>query len=676
MLRKSFIFIAILTVILASCHRRADSVPSSAIWSSEGLTMTPCSVETDNISLTVNADTIHPDDRLHYVSSQPVIDHFFNQAVDAFLIQSDTWPYPAMEISAGARALSLVDAGKMMEMLHTAASSCMVTDRFWPLVSSCPYWVTGAYDTYKICGDDHWLTTIYHNGLTILNRDIDVALGDEPGLFRGLLPASTPEPLRHEGFSLMSLTTNVSRLSAIADLAIIASLLNEDTEKERLDSLHSLISAAVNDRLWIPSRGRYAAALDGNFYPVKVASVDHIGQALAAIHSVATREMTQSLIAATPVPQPDAGEAFTSLLWGQAARLASNEQATLYSIAAATASLATSDNLAQSPLSCAAAIGIVTDILFGITTSDSTLSVKPFIPSSMPGRKSLYGLEYRDAILDIHVDGTGSRIARCELDNQHITSPIISAAISGQHSLTITMVNNILPESTINLNKEPRSFARPIMIPLSENSFRIPDFSDKLRYTLYINGISTGAIADATVTLDPDSEFRAAVVKASDINGFSSVPSHPLLYFSPADTLMIYHTEIPHELRKSVEKRLKRHLRKPRRPAPPDHLEMTRILNTDLLIDVNIPAAGDYFVDLGYWRPIVNESLLTDLSVNGIKVPGTFILDSYSGTSNPLTIKLIQGHNSLRLTHHPLPAASDDGGACLLYIRLIKKPKS
>ncbi|MCM1519901.1 MAG: hypothetical protein NC098_03870 [Lachnoclostridium sp.] len=676
MLRKCFILIAIVMVMITSCRHRSDFVPSSAIWSSEGLTLTPYSVETDNISLTVSADTIHPDDRLNYVSSQPLIDHFFNRAVEAFLMQSDTWPYPAVEISAGARSLALVDAGKVMDLLQTAASSCMVTDRFWPLVSSCPYWVTGAYDTYKICGDDDWLTTIYRNGMTIINRDIDVALCEEPTLFRGLLPSTAPESFRHESFNLMSLTTSVSRLSAISDLANIASLLNESIEHERLDSLHSLISTAVNDHLWIPSQGRYAAALDGNFYPVSVSTIDHIGQALAAIHHVATREMTQSLIAATPVPLPEAGTAFTSLLWGRAARLASNEQAILYSIAASIASLAGSDNLAQSPLSCSTAVGIVTDILFGITTSDSTLSVKPFIPASMHGRKSLHGLEYRDAIIDIHVDGTGNRIARCELDGQHITSPVIPASISGQHALTITLVNNTLPESPLLLNKQPRPIARPLTVPLAGNSFRIPDISDKFRYSLYINGISAGQIADATVTLDPDSEFRVAVVKASDNDGFSSIPSRPLLYFSPSDTLMIYHTRIPHELRKSVEKRRRRHLRKPRRPAPPDHLEMTRILNSDLRIDVDIPVAGDYFIDLGYWRPIVNESFLTDLSVNGVKAAGAFILDSYSGTSNALNVKLHKGRNTLRLIHHPLPAATDDGGACLLYIRLIKKPQS
>jgi len=61
-------------------------------------------------------------------------------------------------------------------------------------------------------------------------------------------------------------------------------------------------------------------------------------------------------------------------------------------------------------------IGAVSRVIFGISLTPRGLEFNPVIPSEFEGDKMLTGVRYRNAVLDITVSGTGSRIGSFFLD--------------------------------------------------------------------------------------------------------------------------------------------------------------------------------------------------------------------------------------------------------------------
>lgn len=681
-MRKAGLHIILSAVIALTattgCGRNKAAADADVIWDAGAWSVTASNIYFGNEAIGAGADTT-ASRTLRYMSAQPSIDMMFNLGADAALSLSESWTYPVDDITSSAGVMALADAEKAMELLRTAADGCRTTDRYWPLAPSHAEWVAAAWEVYLATADDDWLRELYATGRMILERDYEVAFNPEVGLFAGLADRSDTGPDTYR------LDVNVVHAYGFATLANAARALGDDRRATRYDEIARELATAINDRLWIPELGRYGSCLKGSFFPLTVTDCDNRGQALAIIHGIATPEMAVSIINSTPLPADGVPDSYpsdvhptfspaTQTLWGIAARKVKNERAMLFALASSMRIMTSKGDWNSEPERCGVAMSSVMKILFGIQLSEKGLSLRPVIPTALGGSHRLSSLEYRNMTLDITVNGTGDRPARFELDGQPCRDNIVADTLSGHHTVTVTMANNEFAPSEIAFIADAVMPEKPVVATTEGAlSCRIVGSNDRLRYTLGINGVVTQDIKDGRFQLERPLCLTAAAVMAVDDNGFSSAPSDELLLIAPGDSMMVFHNDIPHELRKSVEASRRRKRRRHVRPQP-DHLEMTRSLNTSLTIHVNAPDSGSYFIGIEYWRPIVNESLLTDLQVNGHHA-GTFVMYASFGLTNNLVAHLHKGRNTITLTHRRLPADTDDGGACLRYIRFIRKPK-
>ncbi len=673
----AFLMILVTAFVSISCRNKSTTDTSAdVIWSSGNWSVTGSRITADKVVINCPpADsTLNPG----YFSGTYSLDYFFNDGITGSLTLSDTWNYPIDFVATVAPLIAYTDQEQAVALIRSTADHCLVTGNYWPLTRSNACWIDAARLVALATGDPDLPKLIMSTGQIILERDYEVAYNPTIGLFAGLLDSDKPESLSAYNPALYSLRTNVVHARAYAALAEIAEICGQTDDARRYSGIAASLVSTINDRLWIPEQGRYGSCLVGNFYPVRVDDYDNYGQALAIIHDVATKEMASSIIASTPMlpegiptryPTDYTAEFPAELqsLWGVAARKAGNRNAILFSLASSVAR-----SYSQIPLSaptslCAPALNSVIGILFGLSPTVSGMNVQPIIPAVMPGSHLLKGIEYRDMTLDITVNGTGNRMVRFEIDGEQAASNAIPAHLTGNHKIVITMANNELADKPLNFTDKNEYVAVPNYFSRTDNNITFKSTPDGITKAIYENGIVIETTTEKSFTLESPGRFTVITATAFDREGISSLPSPEILIIPDGDSILISHTAIPYEPRKRPERRRRRSGRQP------EHLEMNRSLNTSLTAVVTVDNPGEYFIDLAYWRPIVNETLLTDLFVNGERT-ATFIMAERSGFTNSPVIHLNAGKNELRLVHRPLPALTDDGGACLEYIRLIHKP--
>lgn len=669
----------VMVLILISCRDGSDAGSSKGvIWNSDDWTVTADQVTADKaiILCTPTDSTINQG----YISQTYSIDHFFNNGISWSLTLSDTWNYPIADITAVAPLIAFTDPEQAVALIRSTAERCLVTGNYWPLTGSNVGWIDAARLVTLATCDPDLPKLILSTGRILLQQDFEVAFDPAIGLFAGLLDSDPPRSDSEGNPVVYSLRTNVVHARAYTAMAEIAEMCGQHEESRRYNIIASSLVSAINDRLWISEQGRYGSSLMGKFYPVRVDDYDNYGQALAIIYGVATKEMASSIIASTPMLSEGIPSRFPTVseavfpaelqsLWAVAGRKAGNRNAILFGLASSIAQTYSKLPHSASAANCAPALNSVIGILFGLSLTENGLTVQPAIPSVMPGTHQLKGIEYRDMTLDITVNGTGNRIVRFEIDNEQSASNSIPADFTGHHNIVVTMANNEITDIPLNFTDKNEYLALNYF-SRSDRDITFKNSQDGITKALYENGIITETTSGRRFTFEKPDHFNVITATLFNNNGISSLPIPEILSIPENDSLLISHTAIPYEPRKRPERR--RHNRRKARRQP-EHLEMNRSLNTSLKTAVNISNPGEYFIDLAYWRPIVNETLLTDLYVNGERT-ATFIMSDRSGFTNSPVIRLNAGKNEVQLIHRPLPALTDDGGACLEYIRLIRKP--
>ena len=94
--------------------------------------------------------------------------------------------------------------------------------------------------------------------------------------------------------------------------------------------------------------------------------------------------------------------------------------------------------LSDQTWSATAYLRMIYEGLFGMDFQPDALKLAPHLPATW-GKVSLQGVRYRAAILDITLEGQGSRIARVTMDGATTNKVFVPAALTGRHSLTISL---------------------------------------------------------------------------------------------------------------------------------------------------------------------------------------------------------------------------------------------
>ncbi|MBD5202820.1 MAG: hypothetical protein HDS56_06360 [Barnesiella sp.] len=609
------------------------------------------------------------------ISTTPLLDQLYSAGVNEYFSDASTIHSGVTSLWNPA-ILSLLDPEIAAEQVMMKARQSLTTCRDWPLEANDASWISSLGDLSLALGDSFVTDSLLPIAKSVIDRELAVAFDYDLSLFRGLLPEIPAIVSRTDVLEIYSLRVNIDRASAIKTLG---ELLPADIGAKYI-TLAKKMAESINDRFWIPEKGRYGCALWGKYYPILVTASDNLAQSLAILKSIATPEMAQSIMRSMPLTDEGAPDFYpvpsgvrpsyslsTQTGVYAAASMTHNSNKTLLGLAAAAA--ATFDGIGSMPAS--ALLGS----LGGVSITSDGLTISPYVPEIFSGDKIFTSLIYRNDTINLHINGTGSRVARMEIDGIQTLSHLIPDSLSGHHRIDVIMANNTPADRHIEYAEVVTFPPRPEIDSVSINRYTVVSPAKDYNYIMAVNGIACKVISDGAFTVAPSSAgMKVITAMTVDAEGYSSIPAREHMVFNPADTMIVDRHDIPHELRKAVAARIERNARRKhkRKESIPTHLELTGELNTELTFTVKAPHAGEYYIDLAYWRPAVTECFITDL-VTSDSVAGCFIMPALKGYSSPLTVRLKRGRNRFKLIYHPLPSGNLQSGVCIEYIRFLPK---
>ena len=235
-------------------------------------------------------------------------------------------------------------------------------------------------------------------------------------------------------------------------------------------------------------------------------SADNFANPLTVLLGIATPEMASRITSSRPMlpegiptvsPVPAEGEAVidprVQTLNGIAASRTADEEALLAAIGTVWRQSLGPDISTEWPT-------LLLRGIMGISLSDEGMNFAPIVPQKLGPRLWLSGLRYREAVLDIHIHGSGDKIASFAIDSLRQANPLVSPDLSGRHRVDITMSGNRLSDSPASVKAEAPAEAPPTpRVYWSDGrNGKIINFDPATTYEVYVNGILSETLNSPT----------------------------------------------------------------------------------------------------------------------------------------------------------------------------------
>lgn len=598
-----------------------------------------------------------------FESDQPLIDALYDMSVDhisdaidvsgRFIPTQRNYSRLYCSIFLSLAALKPHQSMATLRSIVDKDSIIMQREGQWPVVSDHIGWATAAWEVYKTTGDREWLAYCRHVIEKTLNINRQVLFDQETGLVHGAgYTSSKPLGIRrmtwmgyNDLFACMSLGNNILTANAYAILADMCDELGVENEYQS-DAQH--LKDAINQHLWNEERGFYSSFLYGMAYPKQSPLTDNTSQAMCVLWGIADDNRAEYLVAQTPVSNygvnisyPTANPiepylshsswATTQALWNLAAAYVGNENAlrrglgALYRAQALYQSRGIHmddiiiDNLGTSASDAA----MVLRVLIGMNFKAEGIEFTPLVPECMPGKKTFKGLNYRKAVLDVTIQGTGNDIASITDNGKPLESAFLPNDIEGNHHILITLRQGKHASQHVTIHHNEIILPPTPTVNWRNDSGYIENYISGISYLLSVNGKLT-ELSDSAFALPEKDGFTEYSVEIAGkyVNGFMS---RPLLHFGLTPQIAFF----------------------------PETIDGQTVIN------VSVAEGGDYLIDVGY-RPTGSLDVRR-LSVNTHPM-GTLVMAANNSLdnnglaySNMVMAKLLKGHNTIEFKQIRLP---------------------
>lgn len=602
-----------------------------------------------------------------YISNQPLIDALYNMSMDhitdaieasgRFAVSQRNYSRLYCSIFLSLAALKPHQSMETLRALVDRDSIIMQREGQWPVVSDHIGWATAAWEVYKMTGDRQWLKFSYRvieKTLTINNA---VLQDHQTGLVHGAgYTSAKPLGIRrmtwmgyNDLFACMSLGNNILTAHANWVLAAMGEELGINNDEYPREAQR--LKDAINQHLWNEDKGFYCSFLYGMAVPRQAPLTDNTSQAMCVLWNIADDHRAENLISYTPVSDygvnityppgnpiepyfANSSWATTQAMWNMAAAMVGNENAlrrglgALYRAQALYQSRGIHLESVETDLlgTSASNAAMILRVLIGMSFTPEGIEFSPMVPAGMDGKKTLKGLNYRRAVLDFTVEGTGSDIVSITLDGKPLESPFLPCDIEGRHQVAITLKPaSHRPSQHVSIHKGDIYLPMTPQIIWNGDTGHIVDYVAGTPYRLSSNGELT-ELNDSVFVLPKTeglTEFSVEIA-GKNVNGFMS---RPLLRFGLTPQMA---------------------------PFPKTDGDSTTI-------KVTVARGGDYLIDVGY-RPTGTLDIRR-VTINGHPM-GTLVMASGAGTeenetaySNIINVKLLKGENTIRFDQVRLPKA-------------------
>ncbi|MFM2358598.1 MAG: hypothetical protein RLY16_591 [Bacteroidota bacterium] len=559
----------------------------------------------------------------------------------------------------------------------------------YPASTDRMVWATAAWEVYKATGDKDWLNESY----TIIKNSIEDDMHNAYDPITGLVKGESSfldwreqtyprwmQPV--DIYNSYNLGTNAVHFQGNIVLAEMAKLKGNVNVYTKHAKIAATIKAGINKYLWMPDKGYYAQFMYGRNYMMVSPRSEALGEALCVLFGIADEAQQHQIIAKTPVmdfgipciyPQiPGIPPYHNNAVWpfvqsyfALAAAKVGNEKALWSSFAAiyrAAALFATNKenlvaengdfagtqiNSSNMLWSLSGNIALIHKTLFGIQYQADHLSFQPTVPVAFKNGATLKNFKYRNAILDIQLEGTGNKISAFYLDGKLVTAYKVPSNLVGNHSINIVMESQPMLAAELNSVSEYVSLNTP-QVKIEDNKLMWYDVEAATQYEIWVNGKKIKTTQETTYIVDQPGTTEIQIV-AVDKNGFKSFASEPVLLANNQQKIVQLETQF--------------------KPATQPYkgftgngfVEINNTINRKLIIKIDVPADGLYAIDFRYANGngptnTSNKCAIRTLAVGQIAV-GTIVLPqrgneewSNWGFTNAVKAKLTKGPQQLVLS--------------------------
>lgn len=648
-------------------------------------------------------------------TSMPIIDALYNMSIDDIVngLNSDGKPtsfprrvnhtrmnYPIM------LSLAYLNPKESMETLKSSVENGIITHKhkrsIWPINTDDISWAMAAWEIYSVTGDKKWLKWAYDVvKKTIdeeyeINGDIVTGLIHGGGQFAFSQGQFYPSWMEYKDiYETASLSSNVFFERAFEILNDMGDELGIDSDYgEKAQNLKD----AINEALWNEQLHHYFQYTYVYASPVQSPVIDNFAQALSVLWNIASDDRAENLMMYTPInyygvtvtsPHYESediinlSEVVTPMVqafWNLAAAKTENEAMLRYGLGAMyraqalfCANKGGLNGLTGKPLgpvrgdigSASGNLAMVFRIYAGMTFLPNGIEFNPFVPVFLKGNKQINGFKYRNAVLNITIEGTGNNIDKFIVDGKETNDNFIDAKLTGTHSIVIKMSNNNKANQQVTLMSENFAIPQMPIVDWGTTTNKLLNFSANARYRMVINGKIRYGIADTLFTIQPEKTPFTVNSVISIGRQSSSYISKPLYVVKESQQIPFarFATSGTDFVKQEKGKML---------------VEMNNAKNSKIDLEVTAPYGGDYFIDIRYANGLKRPYCPT-VSVKANSHPqGTIVLPCRgenewmnNGWSNLIKAELIRGKNII--TVERIGSHDTESPVLLHSIRISKK---
>ena len=565
----------------------------------------------------------------------------------------------------------------------------------WPVSTDREIWSVAAYEVYKVTGDKEWLRFIYPVVKRSLEDDYKSVYDEGTGLAKGETSFIDWREQSHpkwmqcaDIFNTETLSTSIVHSRAWYILGEMAEELGDTETARKAKSQAGRIAQAVNEHLWMPSKGFYGMYLYGRDNLIMNPRAETLGESLAIMWDIANQERAKTItennpttpfgvaifypqIADMPAYHNNALWPWVASWWAMANAKAGNEAGVMQAIGSVfrpaalfctnkenfnldNGDIATRLNSSNMLWCLSGNLAITHKILFGVDFRKDTLAFHPFVPKALAGTRTLHNFKYRGATLDITVKGHGDKIKAFKVNGRKQQAFILAEKAHGKLNVEITMDDNDIPAMKVN-NVGNRNAPLTPITWLEGKTLCWNPIEYIHHYVVLRDGKRVAETRCTTYDATMPGEYQVIGVDGKGIEGFAS---------ESRSTRQLLKIELPDE-GTTVESSEIAH--KPDGPVKgytgAGFVELDKS-SPALNIPVNIDETGEYSISFRYANgngPVntKNRCAVRTLSVDGERI-GIVVMPQRGkgnwddwGITNSLKVLLPQGSHIITLDFRP-----------------------
>ena len=433
----------------------------------------------------------------------------------------------------------------------------------WPCSTDRVVWALSAWNIYLATGDMDWLKKAYPIVARSMEADFVVAYNPQTGLFRG---ESSFIDWREQSYPTWAqpadiylsecLGTNAAFYGVLKVTADMATVLGDKKAAKKYTQKAEALKKAINDKFWMEEEGFYANYYYGRQNISLLERSETLGESFCVLFGIADDERAARVISSMhvgefgpPILSPhivDQGDyhnngvwPYVTSFWGKAAANVKNETAVLHALACnvRTASLYATNyenysfntgnpytTLMNSPnmlWGLSGFMGLFHRTFFGIELTQEGLSLKPFVPTVLAGKRTLEAFPYRNMLLDITVSGSGHEIESCLVDGQPAEA-FIPADWTGRHKVEIVMKGEHKP-SSVNWVEYIPAPKTPV-VQVNGGKLQWKAIENASKYQVLKDGQMVSETSSCECVVPGYGEYQVIAVDAKDVRSFASEP--------------------------------------------------------------------------------------------------------------------------------------------------------